>query len=147
MAVPIASHRPLPVISVSVTPNRAKIRPTRAPRSSRRTTGSSGALAWRTNSFQDCLPRRTLDSLMAVLRSRRSERPDGSYSARLFEGGTNRILKKIGEEATEVVIAAGSETRERLVSEVADLVFHLSVLLVEKDLNWGDIGAELRKRQ
>jgi phosphoribosyl-AMP cyclohydrolase / phosphoribosyl-ATP pyrophosphohydrolase len=88
-----------------------------------------------------------LDSLMAVLRSRRAERPEGSYTAGLFDAGLHKILKKIGEEATEVVIAAGGETRDRLVSEVADLVFHLSVLLVEKGVDWGEIGSELRRRR
>ena len=92
-------------------------------------------------------PALDLDSLMVVLRSRRDERPEGSYSASLFDAGLPKILKKVGEEATEVVIAAGVETRDRLVSEVADLLFHLSVLLVEKDVTWGEIGSELRKRR
>lgn len=87
-----------------------------------------------------------LAPLMATLRSRCAERPEGSYSTSLFNAGRDRILKKIGEEATEVVIAAKGETRERLVSEVADLVFHLSVLLVEAGVEWGEVGAELAGR-
>ncbi|HEU4523086.1 MAG TPA: bifunctional phosphoribosyl-AMP cyclohydrolase/phosphoribosyl-ATP diphosphatase HisIE [Thermoanaerobaculia bacterium] len=87
-----------------------------------------------------------LGALMRVLKSRRTERPAGSYSASLFEGGRDRILKKIGEEATEVVIAAKGETQERLVSEVADLVFHLSVLLVDAGIEWTEVGDELRRR-
>ena len=87
-----------------------------------------------------------LTSLMAVLRSRFESRPEGSYSARLFNEGRDKILKKIGEEATEVVIAAAAQTRERLVSEVADLVFHLSVLLVNEGVEWSEVGEELRRR-
>ncbi|HET7706653.1 MAG TPA: phosphoribosyl-ATP diphosphatase, partial [Thermoanaerobaculia bacterium] len=69
-----------------------------------------------------------------------------SYAASLFNAGRDKILKKIGEEATEVVIAAKGETRERLVSEVADLVFHLSVLLMEASVEWGEVGLELKRR-
>lgn len=91
-------------------------------------------------------PSLDLDSLMRVLRDRHSTRPDGSYSAYLFNSGRDKILKKIGEEATEVVIAAKGETSERLASEIADLVFHLSALLVDSDMDWGDVGRELASR-
>ena len=88
----------------------------------------------------------TLQALESVLRQRREQRPSGSYSAYLFESGLDKILKKVGEEATEVVIAAKGENTERVVSEVADLVFHLSVLLVERGSSWNDVAAELEKR-
>ena len=91
-------------------------------------------------------PALDLDGLMTVLKSRFAERPEGSYSAYLFSSGRDTILKKIGEEATEVVIAAKGESNERLVSEVADLVFHVSALLVDAGLDWSDVGAELKKR-
>jgi phosphoribosyl-ATP pyrophosphohydrolase/phosphoribosyl-AMP cyclohydrolase len=91
-------------------------------------------------------PALDLDRLMNVLRERRDKRPAGSYSAYLFNEGRDKILKKIGEEATEVVIAAAGESRERIVAEVADLLFHLSVLLVDERLDWSDVGAELAKR-
>lgn len=87
-----------------------------------------------------------LDPLMTVLRQRRESRPDGSYSTYLFNEGLDKILKKVGEEATEVVIAAKGDSKQRLTSEVADLVFHLSVLLTETGLGWEDVGAELAKR-
>jgi phosphoribosyl-ATP pyrophosphohydrolase/phosphoribosyl-AMP cyclohydrolase len=93
------------------------------------------------------VPPRTLDGLMNVLRDRREKRPEGSYTAKLFTGGRGRIAKKIGEEATEVVIAALSETRERLVSEIADLVFHVSVLMADEDINWAEIEGELERRK
>ena len=87
-----------------------------------------------------------LESLMRVLKSRYSARPEGSYSAYLFNSGRDKILKKIGEEATEVVIAGKSETRERIASEIADLVFHLSALLVDNGMEWSDVGRELASR-
>ncbi|HEX6161342.1 MAG TPA: bifunctional phosphoribosyl-AMP cyclohydrolase/phosphoribosyl-ATP diphosphatase HisIE, partial [Thermoanaerobaculia bacterium] len=91
-------------------------------------------------------PALDLTRLIDVLRSRQKERPEGSYSTYLFNEGRDKILKKIGEEATEVVIAAKGQGRERLISEVADLVFHLSVLLVDEGIDWSDVGAELQKR-
>lgn len=87
-----------------------------------------------------------LGPLMRVLRSRFAERPEGSYAAYLFSSGRDKILKKIGEEATEVVIAATSEGKERLASEVADLIFHLSALLVAEEMDWSDVGRELAAR-
>jgi phosphoribosyl-ATP pyrophosphohydrolase/phosphoribosyl-AMP cyclohydrolase len=87
-----------------------------------------------------------LEALMRVLKDRRAKRPEGSYSTYLFNEGRDKILKKIGEEATEVVIAAKGQGRERITSEVADLLFHLSVLLVDEGLEWSDVGAELAKR-
>jgi len=85
-------------------------------------------------------------SLERIVRQRRQEKPEGSYVAKLFEGGRTRILKKIGEEATEVVIAATTEGRERLVSEAADLVFHLIVLLENEGLSLADVEGELGQR-
>jgi len=95
----------------------------------------------------DGVPPLPLDALMSILRDRREQRPEGSYSAKLFNGGVPRILKKIGEEATEVVIAASGEGRERTVSEIADLVFHLSVLMTEQNIGWRDVFDELERRK
>jgi len=100
-----------------------------------------------TRSCFDAAPRRMLDRLMDVLRDRREKRPDGSYSASLFNAGRSKILKKINEEATEVVMAATHEGRERTLSEIADLLFHLSALLVDEGIDWTDIEAELEKRE
>ena len=85
--------------------------------------------------------------LMQTLKSRNEERPEGSYSASLFAAGKNRILKKVGEEATEVVIAAMNEGRERLTSEIADLFFHLSVLLSSEGMTWEEVYRELEQRR
>ncbi len=92
------------------------------------------------------VPEPTLERLMTTLRSRNELRPDGSYSTYLFTQGRDKILKKIGEEATEVVIAAKSDDRERVVSELADLMFHLSVLMVDAGIEWTDVERELGRR-
>ena len=95
----------------------------------------------------DGAPRRTLDRLLDTLRDRFTNRPEGSYSSSLFTAGRAKILKKINEEATEVVIAASHESRERLVSELADLVFHLEVLMVNEGIGWEEVEEELRGRE
>jgi phosphoribosyl-ATP pyrophosphohydrolase/phosphoribosyl-AMP cyclohydrolase len=92
------------------------------------------------------LPLPPLERLMSVLRDRRTHRPEGSYSAYLFNEGRDKILKKVGEEATEVVIAAKGEDQARLVSELADLVYHLSVLMVDAGVGWEEVGEELGRR-
>jgi len=94
----------------------------------------------------DGIPPLPIERLMQVLRERYDKRPEGSYSAYLFNEGRDKILKKVGEEATEVVIAAKGDNRERLVSELADLVFHLSVLMTEAGVGWAEVEEELERR-
>lgn len=91
-------------------------------------------------------PRSVLATLERTLVQRKADLPEGSYSAYLFKAGRNKILKKIGEEATEVVIAATNEGEQRLVSEVADLLYHLTALLVNEGVAVADVEAELEKR-
>lgn len=98
-----------------------------------------------TSCFPD-VPPLMLERLEQVLRDRKTQRPEGSYSTYLFNEGRDKILKKIGEEATEVVIAAKGDARERIVSEIADLVFHLSVLMVDAEIGWAEVEGELGKR-
>ncbi|MHB9001939.1 MAG: bifunctional phosphoribosyl-AMP cyclohydrolase/phosphoribosyl-ATP diphosphatase HisIE [Thermoanaerobaculia bacterium] len=88
----------------------------------------------------------SLVALEDVLRQRKRDMPDGSYSAKLFRGGRTKILKKIGEESAEVIIAATSEGRERVVSESADLMFHLLALLVHEGIAFDEVVAELESR-
>ena len=93
----------------------------------------------------------TLQRLAAVIDSRKGGDPDVSYVSRLFHRGDDAVLKKIGEEATEVVLAAkdvrlGAE-RKALVGEVADLWFHCLVMLSHFDLNPADVLAELERRE
>ena len=95
----------------------------------------------------DAVPPLPLDRLMSVLRDRYEKRPEKSYSAYLFNEGRDKILKKIGEESTEVVIAAKGQGRERLTSEIADLVYHLSVLMVDEGMEWRDVYEELGRRE
>lgn len=88
----------------------------------------------------------TIDQLFVTLQSRKAEMPEGSYTAFLFEKGENEILKKIGEEAVEIIIAAKGEGDDRIIYESADLIYHLLVLLAAKDLSWEQVEAELARR-
>jgi phosphoribosyl-ATP pyrophosphohydrolase len=89
----------------------------------------------------------TLARLAAVIALRRAGDPDKSYVARLFSKGHDAILKKIGEEATEVVMAAKDGDRPRIVGEVADLWFHTMVALAAFDLTPADVLMELERRE
>jgi phosphoribosyl-ATP pyrophosphohydrolase/phosphoribosyl-AMP cyclohydrolase len=101
-----------------------------------------------TTSCFDGAPPLEMQRLVATLRDRYEHRPATSYSAKLFDGGRNAIAQKVGEEATEVILAAvGGEGRERLISESADLVFHLVALLVNEGIDWSEIETELRRRR
>ena len=93
------------------------------------------------------VPPPVLERLIATLRDRCEKQPEGSYSASLFARGRDVILKKIGEEATEVVIAGRGQGRERIISEIADLVFHLSVLMVDEGFRWAEVEDELARRE
>lgn len=88
-----------------------------------------------------------LFELYEVIESRKREMPEGSYTAYLFGKGLDKILKKVGEEAAEVIIAAKNPDKGETVYEIADLMYHLMVLMVEKDIELSDIFAELRKRR
>ena len=87
------------------------------------------------------------EQLSATIESRKTASPDSSYVAKLFHKGTDSILKKIGEEATEVVIAAKGENREQIVYESADLLFHLMVMLAQYDLTLADVADDLARRE
>lgn len=89
---------------------------------------------------------RAIAHLDEVLEQRKAASPDSSYVAKLYSGGVDKIGKKIGEEATEVVIAAKNASHEELVWESADLLFHLLVLLKHADIAFDDVGAELLRR-
>ena len=89
----------------------------------------------------------TLARLAAVIEARRGGDPDQSYVARLFAKGTDAILKKVGEEATEVVMAAKDGAPERVVAEVADLWFHSMLVLAQFGLKPADVLAELERRE
>jgi phosphoribosyl-ATP pyrophosphohydrolase len=88
----------------------------------------------------------TLDKLAAVLEARKGADPDSSYVARLYAKGLDAILKKIGEEATETVMAAKDGDADKVVHETADLWFHSLVLLAQQGLGPQQVLAELERR-
>jgi phosphoribosyl-ATP pyrophosphohydrolase len=88
-----------------------------------------------------------LDQLQAVIRTRLGGDPNTSYVAKLHSRGRAKIAQKVGEEAVETVIAAIADDREGLVSESADLLFHLLVLLADAGLSLDDVRAELHRRE
>ena len=88
-----------------------------------------------------------LESLLSLIKSKKNDDPEISYTALLHQKGLNEILSKISEEAEETVIAARSEGNQELVHEIADLWFHCLVLLSQKNLTVDDITNELKKRQ
>lgn len=88
-----------------------------------------------------------LDALETTIRARKGADPASSYVASLFDKGRAKIAQKVGEEATEVVIAAVSESPQALTGEAADLLFHLLVLLADAGLGLDDVRAELRRRE
>lgn len=88
----------------------------------------------------------TLAELTQVLESRRRADPKSSYVASLYDKGIDTILKKVGEEATEVVIAAKDGDKSQIIYETADLWFHTLVLLAEQGLSAADVLSELERR-
>lgn len=88
----------------------------------------------------------TLHRVFATIQARKVSAPEGSYTAKLFAAGEVEVLKKIGEEAVEVVVAAAKETDDRIVYELTDLIYHSMVLLAMRDLAWEDVEAELARR-
>ncbi|EGL14439.1 MULTISPECIES: bifunctional phosphoribosyl-AMP cyclohydrolase/phosphoribosyl-ATP diphosphatase HisIE [Paenibacillus] len=87
-----------------------------------------------------------LSRLESVIASREAERPEGAYTTYLFEKGIDKILKKVGEETAEVIIAAKNRDHDELRYETSDLIFHLMVLLRESKLPLDDVMAELERR-
>lgn len=88
----------------------------------------------------------TIRILQRVIEDRKQNPQEGSYTCALLDAGCEEILKKVGEEATEVVVAGALESDERLVYETADLFYHLLVMLAARNLGWEDVEAELRRR-
>ena len=87
-----------------------------------------------------------IDNLYSLIAERKEERPEGSYTTYLFNSGLDKILKKIAEEAGEVIIAAKNRSNRETVSELADLFYHLLVLMVERDVKLSDVRDELTGR-
>lgn len=88
----------------------------------------------------------TLKKLYKIIQDRKEKMPKNSYIASLFKEGKDRIIQKVGEEATEVIIAAKNESRERTIAEIADLWLHLLILLSVSDISIFEIEEELERR-
>lgn len=88
----------------------------------------------------------TLEGLMELIEGRRTEKKEGSYTTYLFEKGIDKILKKVGEESTEVIVAAKGDDRAETVYEIADLAYHVMVLMVQMGISVEDIHRELASR-
>lgn len=87
-----------------------------------------------------------LVDLFSIIEARKADMPDGSYTAKLFSRGEDEILKKVGEETMEVILAAKGQGDQRLVEEIADLFYHTLVLLAVRDLKLRDVERELEQR-
>ena len=88
----------------------------------------------------------SLDGLYELLVGRKNDKPEGSYTTYLFEKGIDKILKKVGEESTEVIIAAKADDKKETVYEIADLAYHVMVLMVQMGISVDDIKRELAGR-
>ena len=97
---------------------------------------------WQSEEKQDF----SLETLMQMLVGRKEEKKEGSYTTYLFEKGLDKILKKVGEECTEVIIAAKAEDKAETVYEIADLTYHIMVLMIEAGISLEDIHRELASR-
>lgn len=86
------------------------------------------------------------EQLLSLIKGRKEEKKDGSYTTYLFEKGLDKILKKIGEESTEVIIAAKAEDKKETIYEIADLAYHVMVLMVEAGISLEDVHRELASR-
>ncbi len=86
------------------------------------------------------------EGLMKLIEGRKTERKEGSYTTYLFDKGIDKILKKVGEETTEVIIAAKAEDKKETIYEIADLAYHVMVLMVEQGISLEDIHNELASR-
>ena len=88
----------------------------------------------------------SMDNLFEMLEGRKANMPEGSYTTYLFEKGIDKILKKVGEECTEVIIAGKADDKRETVYEIADLTYHIMVLMIEMGISLDDIRAELASR-
>ena len=93
------------------------------------------------------MAQQTLNELYEIIKNRKAQPKEGSYTNYLFDKGLDKILKMVGEEATEVVIAAKNEDPQELIYETADVLYHLLVLLAEKNIPYEAIEAELASRE
>ena len=91
-------------------------------------------------------PLKVFEDVFAVIQDRKVNPKEGSYTNYLFDKGIDKILKKLGEEATEIVIAAKNPNANEIKYEICDFLYHMMVLMAEKDVTWDEITKELAKR-
>lgn len=96
--------------------------------------------------YEETNPLRVFEQVFSVIQDRKIHPKDGSYTNYLFDKGLDKILKKLGEEATEIVIAAKNPNANEIKYEISDFLYHMMVLMVEKDVTWEEITAELARR-
>ena len=96
--------------------------------------------------FEGEAPSFSLESLMSLINGRRTEKKEGSYTTYLFEKGLDKILKKVGEECTEVIIAGKADDKRETIYEIADLTYHVMVLMIQMGISLDDIHKELASR-
>ncbi|MGL5380639.1 phosphoribosyl-ATP diphosphatase [Clostridium sp.] len=89
----------------------------------------------------------TLEDLYNIILSRKNSSEEGSYTSYLFQKGIDKILKKVGEESTEVIISAKGIDKEEQINEICDLTYHLLVMMAELNISVEDINSELGKRK
>ena len=94
----------------------------------------------------DTLSAFSLEALMEVIRGRKTDKKEGSYTTYLFEKGIDKILKKVGEECTEVIIAGKANDKAETVYEISDLVYHVMVMMIEMGISLEDVHRELASR-
>lgn len=97
--------------------------------------------------YDDTNPLTVFEDVMKVILDRKKNPKEGSYTNYLFDKGIDKILKKVGEEATEIVIAAKNPDAEELKYEISDLLYHMMVLMAEKSVTWKDVTDELADRR
>ena len=96
--------------------------------------------------YKDSNPLHVFQNVYNVILDRKIHPKDGSYTNYLFDKGIDKILKKVGEECTEIVIAAKNPDREEIKYEISDFLYHVMVLMAEKGVTWEDITSELEHR-
>ena len=96
--------------------------------------------------YDDTNPLKVFEEVFAVIQDRKVHPKEGSYTNYLFEKGIDKILKKVGEECTEIVIAAKNPDKEEIKYEISDFLYHVMVLMAEKGVTWEDITRELARR-
>ncbi len=97
--------------------------------------------------YKDDNPMEVFQSVYDVIMDRKKHPKEGSYTNYLFEKGIDKILKKVGEEATEIVIAAKNPDVEEMKYEISDFLYHLMVLMAERDMTWDEVTRELIERK